>query len=163
MSEQADTIEPVAEATPAEADGWSWAVLEVFGHRRHSGRVREEERFGAKMLRIDVPNQGDPAAHGWTTHLYGGSAIFYASLCRLIGNGHVIGIEKGLRCKAKVNRHPLGALIKLIEGDSVGAERNYKFIFQNTNWQSSASYTNTLYYPAQMMAGRAAVSRNMRW
>jgi cephalosporin hydroxylase len=53
---------------------------------------------------------------------HGGSAIFYASLCRLIGNGHVIGIEKGLRCKAKVNRHPLGALIKLIEGDSVGAE-----------------------------------------
>lgn len=79
MSEQADTIEPVAEATPAEADGWSWAVLEVFGHRRHSGRVREEERFGAKMLRIDVPNQGDPAANGWTTHLYTAGAIFSLS------------------------------------------------------------------------------------
>lgn len=44
-------------------------------------------------------------------------------------------------------------------GDSVSAERNYKFIFQNTNWQNSATYTNPLYYPAQMMAGRAAVSR----
>jgi TolA-binding protein len=36
----------------------------------------------------------------------------------------------------------------------VNAERNYKFIFQNTNWQSSP-----LIYPAQLMAGRAAVGR----
>jgi TolA-binding protein len=36
----------------------------------------------------------------------------------------------------------------------VNAERNYKFIFQNTNWQSSP-----LIFPAQMMAGRAAVGR----
>ena len=37
-------------------------------------------------------------------------------------------------------------------GDFVNAEKNYKFIFQNTNWQGSP-----LVYPAQMMAGRAAV------
>jgi TolA-binding protein len=36
----------------------------------------------------------------------------------------------------------------------VNAERNYKFIFQNTNWQNSP-----LIYQAQMMAGRAAVGR----
>ncbi|HEY5298984.1 MAG TPA: tetratricopeptide repeat protein [Verrucomicrobiae bacterium] len=40
------------------------------------------------------------------------------------------------------------------EGNYVDAERNYKSIFQNTNWQSSA-----LVYPAQMMAGRAAMGR----
>jgi TolA-binding protein len=39
-------------------------------------------------------------------------------------------------------------------GDFVTAERNYKSIFQNTNWQGSS-----LVYPAQMMAGRAAVGR----
>ena len=39
-------------------------------------------------------------------------------------------------------------------GDFVDAERNYKFIFQNINWQASP-----LVYPAQMMAGRAAVAR----
>ncbi|HTA95003.1 MAG TPA: tetratricopeptide repeat protein [Verrucomicrobiae bacterium] len=40
--------------------------------------------------------------------------------------------------------------------DFVNAEKNYKYIFQNTNWnwQSSA-----LIYPARMMAGRAAVGR----
>jgi len=39
-------------------------------------------------------------------------------------------------------------------GDFVNAERNYKFIFQNTNWQGSR-----LVYQARMMAGRAAVGR----
>lgn len=60
----------------AEPDGWEWAIVEIFGHRRHAGRTREEERFGAKLLRVDVPNKGAPAEHGWTTHYYGGSSIF---------------------------------------------------------------------------------------
>ena len=33
-----------------EQDGFEWAIVEVLGHRKHAGRVREEERFGAKML-----------------------------------------------------------------------------------------------------------------
>jgi hypothetical protein len=64
----------------ADSGGWEWAIVEIFGHRRHAERTREEERFGAKMLRIDVPNKGDPQQHGWTTHYYGGSAIFSFSL-----------------------------------------------------------------------------------
>lgn len=61
-------------------DGWEWAIVEIFGHRRHVGRTREEERFGAKMLRIDIPVDGDPAANGWRTHFYGGASIFSLSL-----------------------------------------------------------------------------------
>lgn len=67
-------------ATPAEDDGWEWAIVEIFGHRRHAGRAREEERFGAKMLRIDVPVKGDPVANGWETHRYGGGSIFSYTL-----------------------------------------------------------------------------------
>ncbi len=67
-------------AAQPEENGWEWAIVEVFGHRKHAGRVREEERFGAKMLRIDIPLKGDPAAHGWQTHWYGGSSIFSLSL-----------------------------------------------------------------------------------
>lgn len=67
------------EPAGAEEPGWEWAVVEIFGHRRHAGRVREEERFGTKMLRVDVPIGGDPA-QGWRTHYYGGSAIFSFSL-----------------------------------------------------------------------------------
>ncbi len=48
----------------------------------------------------------------------GGSMIYYASLCKIMGHGKVIGIEKGLRCRDEVEMHPLGNLITLIEGDS---------------------------------------------
>ena len=65
---------------PDEVDGWEWALVEIFGHRRHIGRAREEERFGAKMLRIDVPLKGDPDANGWETHWYSGGSIFSYTL-----------------------------------------------------------------------------------
>ena len=81
MSDAADTAKLFDElAHQREQDGWEWAVVEIFGHRRHAGRTREEERFGAKMLRIDIPNKGNPAEHGWTTHFYGGSSIFSYTL-----------------------------------------------------------------------------------
>ena len=61
-------------------DGWEWARVEVMGHRCHYGRTREEERFGAKMLRIDIPKKGDVAANGWETIYYGGASIFSFAL-----------------------------------------------------------------------------------
>lgn len=64
----------------SEPDGWEWAIVEVFGHRRHAGKTREEERFGAKMLRIDIPRDGDPDKSGWQTIYYGGSSVFSYSL-----------------------------------------------------------------------------------
>lgn len=67
-------------ATDAADDGWEWAIVEIFGHRSHAGRTREEERFGTKMLRVDVPVDGDPAAKGWKTFYYGGASIFSFAL-----------------------------------------------------------------------------------
>jgi len=61
---------------------WQWMFVEVFGHRRHAGRCREEERFGAKLLRIDVPVLGDPDANGWQTLFYNGSSIFSLRFAR---------------------------------------------------------------------------------
>lgn len=71
MSEPADTNMPMP-----EAEAWEWAIVEIFGHRRHVGKAREEERFGAKMLRIDVPKLGAPNEVTWSSHYYGGSSIF---------------------------------------------------------------------------------------
>lgn len=59
--------EALAEEAPTE-----WAIVEIFGHRRHAGKIFEVERFGAKMLRIDVPMSDGQ----WLSHFYGGSAIF---------------------------------------------------------------------------------------
>lgn len=69
-----------AQFSTDDAPAWEWAIVEIFGHRKHAGRTCEEERFGAKMLRVDVPLKGDPATHGWETHYYGGSAIFSFTL-----------------------------------------------------------------------------------
>ena len=77
MTEQTD-------APPSEAetdDGWYWAIVLVMGHRRHVGRTREVERFGIKMVRVDVPTKGDPEAHGWTTHFYTGTSLFGFTPC----------------------------------------------------------------------------------
>lgn len=64
-------------AAEAETQAWEWAIVEIFGHRRHVGKAREEERFGAKMLRIDVPKIGASADDiTWSSHFYGGSSIF---------------------------------------------------------------------------------------
>ncbi len=59
---------------------YEWAMVELFGHRKHYGRTCEVERFGTKLLRIDVPLAaaapllGEPET--FETHFYGGSAIF---------------------------------------------------------------------------------------
>ncbi|TDR34706.1 hypothetical protein [Aquamicrobium defluvii] len=74
------------------APDFEWAIVEIMGHRKHAGRVREEERFGAKMLRVDVPKiemietmdeahpHPLPRVTGWTTHWYGGPSIFSFTL-----------------------------------------------------------------------------------
>lgn len=57
-----------------------WACVEIFGHRKHYGRIKEVERFGTKMLRVDVPTATAAPLLGesetFETFMYGGSAIF---------------------------------------------------------------------------------------
>ena len=50
----------------------------------------------------------------------GGSAVFFASLCRLLGTGRVISVELAIdnAVRAAVESSPVANLITLIEGDS---------------------------------------------
>lgn len=73
--------EPPETETPTEAQP-EYAVVEVFGHRRHVGRVQEVDKFGAKFLRIDIPEKGK-FENGFTTHMYGGGSIFSITYCDL--------------------------------------------------------------------------------
>jgi len=52
---------------------------------------------------------------------HGGSLIFYASLCKLIGKGRVIGIDIEIRDvnKAAIKAHPLAPFITLVDGNSI--------------------------------------------
>jgi len=52
---------------------------------------------------------------------HGGSLIFYASLCALMGTGRVIGVDIEIRPgnRAAIEAHPLASRITLIEGSSI--------------------------------------------
>ncbi len=54
----------------------------------------------------------------------GGSCIFFASLCRLLGRGRVLSIDIRIpeQVRASVENSPFADLITLIEGDSVSPE-----------------------------------------
>ena len=53
----------------------AWMVLEIMGHRKVAGLVTEEERFGAVMCRVDIPNN----AREYTTQYYHASSVFCAT------------------------------------------------------------------------------------
>jgi cephalosporin hydroxylase len=55
---------------------------------------------------------------------HGGSAVFSASLCKLMGKGRVIAVDIEIRRhnRARIERHPLAPLITLIEGSSTAPE-----------------------------------------
>jgi len=54
----------------------------------------------------------------------GGSLLYYASLCRTLGKGRVIGIDISIPPEVRdvLRKHPLGTLIDLVEGSSTASE-----------------------------------------
>lgn len=40
----------------AETQPDAWAIVELMGHVRIAGRLTEEEKFGSKMGRLDIPS-----------------------------------------------------------------------------------------------------------
>lgn len=78
MTDQVEAVRPTEGETIVD----QFAVVEIFGHRRLAGRVKEVEQFGTKMLRIDIPTDGD-FGKGFTTQLYGGGSLFSVTPCTL--------------------------------------------------------------------------------
>lgn len=55
----------------------TWAILELLGHTRLAGFVTEEERFGAKIGRIDIPTpDGD-----MVTQYFSAASIYRLTPC----------------------------------------------------------------------------------
>lgn len=50
----------------------TWGIVDLMGHLRLAGYVTEEERFGAKCGRVDVPRKDDSTS----THYFGGSSLY---------------------------------------------------------------------------------------
>lgn len=55
---------------------------------------------------------------------YGGGLIYYASLCRMMGHGRVLGVDIEIRPhnRKAIEEHPLCEWITLLEGDSVSPD-----------------------------------------
>lgn len=51
-----------------------WSIVELMGHRRLAGRVREECLFGTVFLRLEVPSPQDEET--FVTQFYGGSSVY---------------------------------------------------------------------------------------
>jgi cephalosporin hydroxylase len=51
---------------------------------------------------------------------HGGSLVFYATICKALGRGRVIGVDVEIRPhnREAIEAHPLFGLIELVEGDS---------------------------------------------
>jgi cephalosporin hydroxylase len=55
---------------------------------------------------------------------HGGSLIFSASLCKMLGKGRVVGVDVEIRPhnREAIEAHPMSSLISMIEGDSTAPE-----------------------------------------
>jgi cephalosporin hydroxylase len=77
------------------------------------------------MVRVqEVIHRTQPDVIVETGVAHGGSLIFYASVCKALGRGRVVGVDVAIRPtnRAAIEQHPLGALVTLVEGDSTSAE-----------------------------------------
>lgn len=71
-----------------------WAILELLGHRRLGGFVREATIFGAAMIRIDVPGTDESPGIGATATQYYSAAALYSltptteAMARIVARGN---------------------------------------------------------------------------
>lgn len=66
-----------------------WAIVEIMGHVRISGILTEEEKFGSKLGRVDIPQLDG----SFVTRYFGGSAVYQI---------HIVS-EEAARHAAKIN------------------------------------------------------------
>jgi hypothetical protein len=50
----------------------AWCIVELLGHVRLAGKVTEEEHFGTKLGRVDIPT----AEGGFITQFFSGNSIY---------------------------------------------------------------------------------------
>lgn len=59
------------EPQPAAEQPAVWAVVSLMGHKQYAGRLTEEEKFGSKLGRLDIP-EGD----GFRSIYFGGGSVY---------------------------------------------------------------------------------------
>lgn len=109
------------EAFAAASDAWlraGWWVKHVYSFTWLGRPVVQLPEDLLRLQELVFRVQPDVIVETGVAH--GGGLVFYASLCRLLGRGRVIGIDIDIRPhnREAIEAHPLFPLIALVEGDS---------------------------------------------
>ena len=113
-----------AEAFAAVSKAWlrcGWDTKYVYGF---TWLGRPVIQLPEDLIRVqEVIYRVKPDVIVETGVAHGGSLVFYASLCKAMGRGRVIGVDIDIRPpnRAAIEAHGMAPLITLIEGSSVDA------------------------------------------
>lgn len=111
-----------AEAFAILSDAWMDAALRVKHPYTFTWLGRPVIQFADDLLRLqELVFAVQPDVIVETGVAHGGSLIFHASLCKILGKGRVIGVDIEIRPhnRAAIEAHPLVPWITLIEGSSI--------------------------------------------
>jgi cephalosporin hydroxylase len=110
-----------AEAFRVLSDAWIDAALRVKHQYTFTWLGRPVIQLADDLVRLqEIVYRVQPDVIVETGVAHGGSLIFHASLCKLLGRGRVIGVDVEIRPhnRAAIEAHPLSSLITLFEGSS---------------------------------------------
>ena len=112
-------------AFDAASDEWLTTALRMKYPYTFTWMGRPVIQFPDDLLRLqEIVFRVQPDVIIETGVAHGGSLIFYASLCKLLGRGRVIGIDVEIRPhnRSAIEAHPLKPFITLIEGSSTDSK-----------------------------------------
>jgi cephalosporin hydroxylase len=127
LSEDGERTAPIysAEAFDAVSSAWlkiGWVVKHIYGF---TWMGRPIIQLPDDMIRMqEVIYRVEPDVIIETGVAHGGSLIFYASLCKAMDRGRVIGIDIEIRPhnRKAIDAHPMRSLITLVEGSSIASD-----------------------------------------
>jgi cephalosporin hydroxylase len=104
------------------SDAWIDVALRVKHQYTFTWLGRPVIQLADDLLRLqEIVYRVQPDVIIETGVAHGGSLVFHASICKLLGRGRVIGIDIEIRPhnRVAIEAHPLAPLITLFEGSSI--------------------------------------------
>lgn len=111
-----------AEGFAALSDAWLDAAMRIKQQYTFTWFGRPVIQFADDLMRLqELVYRVQPDVIVETGVAHGGSLIFFASLCKALGRGRVIGVDVEIRKhnRVAIETHPLAPLTTLIEADSI--------------------------------------------
>jgi cephalosporin hydroxylase len=111
-----------AEAFRILSDAWIDTAMRVKHLYTFTWMGRPVIQYADDLLRLqEIVYRVQPDVILETGIAHGGSLVFHASLCKVLGRGRVMGIDIEIRPhnRAAIEAHPLFPLITLFEGSSI--------------------------------------------